>query len=108
MQMMSTLAAASGAYNEAKTKGLLEDKAELGFGMSSGELPVAQASVLYAFRIGIIRRLSETGQRVLADKLIILLASIVGGAVAVAIGGLAGMCSSQDFTSVVQEGGQCP
>ncbi|GMH38796.1 hypothetical protein BSKO_06694 [Bryopsis sp. KO-2023] len=91
LQIVGTLAAASGAYNEAKAKGLLEDQIELGSGLSSGELPVAQAAVLYVLRVGILRRLSETSQRQLADKLVALLASIVGGASPLAIGALGGV-----------------
>ena len=37
-------------------------EAELGQGLASGELPAAQASVLYMLRAGVIEALSEAGQ----------------------------------------------
>ena len=36
--------------------------AEVGAGLSGGELPMAQATVLCILRVGIIERLGETGQ----------------------------------------------
>lgn len=41
---------------------------ELGAGISGGELPHAQACVLYILRTGIVEQLSETGQRLLLEK----------------------------------------
>jgi hypothetical protein len=35
---------------------------DLGQGLSSGELPAAQASVLYVLRVGVIEQLGEGGQ----------------------------------------------
>ena len=36
--------------------------ADVGMGLSGGELPMAQATVLCILRVGIIERLGETGQ----------------------------------------------
>ena len=36
--------------------------ADVGAGLSGGELPMAQATVLCILRVGIIERLGETGQ----------------------------------------------
>ena len=41
---------------------------EIGAGVASGELPHAQACVLYLLRIGVIEQLSEAGQRTMLEK----------------------------------------
>lgn len=102
MQVIDTLALASGAHNDAKAKGLHNDSMEIGCAMSCGELPLAQAVVLYAIRDGIMHRLTEAGQRQLAEKCISLLASIVGETIPVAVGTLSG--ASSNFSRCVPIG----
>ena len=41
---------------------------EIGAGISSGEMPHAQACTLYLLRIGVIEQLSEAGQRAMLEK----------------------------------------
>lgn len=41
---------------------------ELGAAIAGGELPHAQACVLYVLRTGIVEQLSEIGQRLLLDR----------------------------------------
>lgn len=41
---------------------------EIGAGVASGEMPHAQACILYLLRIGVIEQLSEAGQRALLEK----------------------------------------
>lgn len=91
MKMIDTLATTSKAHGDARMKGILTDKPEIGSAMSCGELPIAQAAVLYALRHGILHRLTEAGQRQLGEKCISLLASIVGETVPVAIATLSGV-----------------
>lgn len=40
----------------------VDGEPELGAALSSGEIPTAQACVLYAVRVGVIDRLGEAGQ----------------------------------------------
>ena len=47
-------------------------EAELGVGIAGGELPHAQACVLYILRTGVVEQLSETGQRLLLEKCFLL------------------------------------
>eukprot|EP00803_Ostreobium_quekettii_P010737 evm.model.scf_1340.1 EVM.evm.TU.scf_1340.1 scf_1340:1414-16767(-) len=86
--MLSTVAS---THLDAKRRGQLNVQAELGHGLSTGELPVPQACVLYILRVGVFRRLSETGHRQLADRLGVLLASVVGKHVPVGVVGLEGL-----------------
>ncbi|KAK9865210.1 hypothetical protein WJX84_003181 [Apatococcus fuscideae] len=57
----------------------------LGAGISGGELPHVQASVLYVLRVGVIEQLSENGQRTLLERLTTMLASVLGSHVPLAI-----------------------
>jgi hypothetical protein len=41
---------------------------ELGWGLSGGEMPHAQACVLYALRTGVVEQLGEPAQRLLLDR----------------------------------------
>ena len=41
---------------------------DLGAGIAGGELPHAQACVLYIIRTGVVEQLSEIGQRLLLDR----------------------------------------
>lgn len=43
-------------------------EADLGAGIAGGELPHAQACVLYVLRTGVVEQLSETGQRLLLER----------------------------------------
>lgn len=49
---------------------------EIGAGVASGEMPHAQACVLYMLQIGVIEQLSETAQRGLLERHVAVLASI--------------------------------
>lgn len=62
------LAQASAPADKASAQGNAD--AELGQGLSSGEMPAAQASVLYVLRGGVIEQLAENGQ-VCAAKLLL-------------------------------------
>ena len=64
---------------------------EVGHGLATGEFPMAQACVLYALKTGVFRSISESGQRKLVDQLSILLASVLGNCVPVAVCGLEGI-----------------
>ena len=43
-------------------------EADLGAAIASGELPHAQACVLYVLRTGVVEQLSEAGQRLLLER----------------------------------------
>lgn len=58
---------------------------ELGYGLATGEFPMAQACVLYALRTGVFRYLTESGQRKLVDQLGTLLSSLLGNCVPVVV-----------------------
>ena len=64
---------------------------EVGHGLATGEFPMAQACILYALRTGVFRATSESGQRKLVDQLSILLASVLGNCVPVAVCSLEGI-----------------
>lgn len=49
---------------------------EIGAGVASGEMPHAQACVLYMLQIGVIEQLSETAQRGLLERHVAVLGSI--------------------------------
>ncbi|KAA6419849.1 MAG: hypothetical protein FRX49_10212, partial [Trebouxia sp. A1-2] len=50
-------------------------------GPGQGEMPHAQAAVLYVIRVGVMEQLSETGQRALLERLTGLISTPVGDAV---------------------------
>ncbi len=54
------------------TKPAVGSEAELGAGIAGGELPHAQACVLYVLRTSVVEQLSETGQRLLLEKCALL------------------------------------
>ena len=64
MQGVETLAPIAAAANSAPRPA----EQEIGTGVASGELPHAQACVLYLLRIGVIEQLSEAGQRAMLEK----------------------------------------
>ena len=92
VQLATMLSTVASAYIDAKKRGQIGGHPELGHGLSTGELPIAQACVLYILRVGVFRRLSESGHRQLADRLGVLLASVVGKHVPVGVVGLEGEC----------------
>lgn len=61
IKVVEMLAAVSPPALDNKSTG----DADVGMGLSCGELPMAQATVLCILRVGIIERLGETGQVVL-------------------------------------------
>jgi len=61
---VETLAPIAAAANSAPRPA----EQEIGAGVASGELPHAQACVLYLLRIGVIEQLSEAGQRAMLEK----------------------------------------
>lgn len=58
LEMLSTLQPREAAGAEA----------DLGAGIASGELPHAQACVLYVLQTGVVEQLSEAGQRLLLER----------------------------------------
>ncbi|CAL8466413.1 g5949 [Coccomyxa elongata] len=59
-------------------------EADAGQGLGSGEVPAAQAAVLYVLRVGVIEQMGETGQRLLLERLTALAASVLGDCTPVA------------------------
>ena len=64
MQGVETLAPIAAAANSAPRP----PEQEIGAGVASGEMPHAQACILYLLRIGVIEQLSEAGQRAMLEK----------------------------------------
>lgn len=85
IDFVSVLLKVSPVNQEYSSKSILDTSNELGHDLATGEMPLAQAAIIYALRIGVFRNLSESGQRKLLDNLKILLASVLGDHVPIAV-----------------------
>eukprot|EP00873_Tetraselmis_striata_P027810 jgi/Tetstr1/448074/TSEL_035373.t1 len=65
--------------------GVVLPKPAIGWGVSSGEIPALQASLVYIIRAGVIENLTETGLLSFLERLCGALASTIGNQTAVAV-----------------------